>query len=363
MRRYGWRIVAVFALLTGHAAAQPSFSRQLTETVYARGFERPTAMAFTPDGHILVAEQDGGLWAVLPRAVVRQIAQIDTAWEYTGRGLLGLELDPDFARNGYLYLYYTVYGDDIRNVVARLTLDGDLQVVPDSQTILVTLDAQEAPRHTGGTLRFGPDGMLYLGVGDNAISSHAQSMDTRFGKILRYQPDGSIPADNPFYETAAGDNRAIWATGLRNPHTFAFDPARGALYINDVGEDAWEEVNRGAAGANYGWPSSEGIGVTDGHTPPLYAFSHDEGRCAVDGALFYADRRFPTALLGDYLFSDLCTGTIYALDRDSGLVLTVMQTEAGQLVDLDLGPDSAVYGLSYGSGSIVRIAYTPEDDG
>jgi glucose/arabinose dehydrogenase len=129
-----------------------------------------------------------------------------------------------------------------------------------------------------------------------------------------------------------------------------------------VGEDEWEEVDRGAAGANYGWPDSEGHGVMDGQTPPLYAFSHEEGRCAVDGALFYADTRFPPALLGDYLFSDLCTGTIYALDRDSGLVLTVMQTNAGQLVDLDLGPDGAVYGLSYGSGSVVRIAYTPEDD-
>jgi glucose/arabinose dehydrogenase len=188
-------------------------------------------------------------------------------------------------------------------------------------------------------------------------------MDTRFGKMLRYNPDGTIPADTPFYGTAEGDTRAIWALGLRNPHTFAFDPVSGALYINDVGEESWEEINRGEAGANYGWPLNEGLTLTDGQTPPLYAFSHDEGRCAVDGALFYTDTLYPPALLGDYLFSDLCTGTIYALDRDSGLVLTVMQTEAGQLVDLDLGPDGAVYGLSYGSGSVVRIAYTPEDDG
>ena len=363
MRRYVWGTVAVFVLLVGHAAAQPSFSRHLTETVYARGFERPSAMVFTSDGVLLVAEQDGGLWAVAPDASVRQIAKVDTAWEYTGRGLLGLEIDPDFARNGHLYLYYTIYGVDIRNVIARVTLDGELRIVPDSQTILVTLDAQETPRHTGGSLHFGPDGMLYLGVGDNAFIGHAQSMDTRFGKLLRYHPDGSIPADNPFYGTAEGDHRAIWATGLRNPHTFAFDPDSGALYINDVGENMWEEINRGAAGANYGWPLSEGIGVMGGQSAPLYAFSHDEGRCAVDGALFYAGTRFPPALLGDYLFSDLCTGTIYALDRDSGLVLTVMQTGAGQLVDLDLGPDGAVYGLSYGSGSVVRIEYTPEDDG
>src|SRR5688500_7183637 len=189
MRRYGWGTVAVFALLMGHAAAQPSLSRFLTETVYARGFERPTAMTFTPDGTLLVAEQDGGLWAVTPDAAVQQITKIDTAWEYTGRGLLGLEIDPDFSRNGYLYLYYTVTGDDIRNVVARVTLGGDLDLVPDSQTILVTLDAQETPRHTGGTLRFGPDGMLYLGVGDNAVTGHARSMDTRFGKLLRYNAD------------------------------------------------------------------------------------------------------------------------------------------------------------------------------
>lgn len=362
MKYYRLGVLLVFVLLVSTAAAQSRLSRHLTETVYARGFDRPTAMTFTPDGNLLIAEQDGGLWGVSPDATVRQIAKIDTAWEYTGRGLLGLEVDPKFSRNGYLYLHYTVYGDDVRNVVARVTLDGDLRIVRGSEEILVTLDAQETPRHTGGTLRFGPDGMLYLGVGDNAMTGSAQSMDTRFGKLLRYHSDGTIPQDNPFYGTAESDNRAIWATGLRNPHTFAFDPDSGALYINDVGEESWEEINRGEAGANYGWPLSEGLAAADGHTPPLYAFSHDEGRCAVDGALFYTDARFPVALLGDYLFSDLCTGTIYALDRDTGLVLTVMQTEAGQLVDLDLGPDGAVYGLSYGSGSVVRIAYTPEDD-
>jgi glucose/arabinose dehydrogenase len=361
MRFYRLGAVLLSALMIT-SAAQPSRFGVLTESVYARGFERPAAMTFTPDGNLLVAEQDGGLWVISPDAAVRQITKLDTAWEYTGRGLLGLTLDPDFSRNGYLYLYYTVYSDDVRNVVARLTLDASLRVIPGSETVLVTLDAQETPRHTGGTLRFGPDGMLYLGVGDNAITGSAQSLDTRFGKLLRYRPDGSIPADNPFYEAAEGGNRAIWAIGLRNPHTFAFDPDSGALYINDVGETAWEEINLGAAGANYGWPLTEGPAVTDGQAAPLYAFSHSEGRCAVDGALFYSDTRFPPALLGDYLFSDLCTGTIYALDRESGLVLTVMQTDAGQLVDLDLGPDGAVYGLSYGGGSVVRIAYTPENN-
>ena len=115
-----------------------------------------------------------------------------------------------------------------------------------------------ATNHNGGALAFGPDGKLYAAVGENANSANAQSLANVLGKMLRLNKDGSIPTDNPFFTSAAGKNRAIWALGLRNPFTFAFDPAGTEMFINDVGQNTWEEINDGLAGANYGWPETEG---------------------------------------------------------------------------------------------------------
>lgn len=357
------RIVLLIGALVSMSAAQESTPPAPAEFVYATGFEKPTAMEFMPDGRLLVSEQGGVVWIVPAGGGERvSLLSLETQADYTGRGLLGLVLDPDFAVNGYLYLYFTRYsGAEYRNVIERVVLDA--QGVKDgSRSTLVTLDAQSTNRHNGGTMRFGPDGMLYLGVGDNAVPPNAQSLDTRFGKILRYNPDGSIPVDNPFFSRVTGENRAIWALGLRNPYTFAFDPESGDLVINDVGEDTWEEINLGAAGENYGWPVVEGPETLARYRPPLAAFTHDEGRCAATGALFTVSSRYPAALRGDYLFAELCTSTIYALDLASLEVTRVTATAAINPIDLDLGADGATYVLGYRDGVITRLTYDPSVD-
>lgn len=356
-------IVLLLGVVSAVTAAPTPVPVALTETLFAAGFEKPTAMLFLPDGRLLVSLQSGEVWSV-PRGGGSQslLLTVDTQADYTGRGLLGLVLDPGFTANGYLYLYYTRFSDDqYRNVVERVTLADGL-VDPESPVTLVTLDPQATNRHNGGTMRFGPDGMLYLGVGDNAVPAYAQSLDNRFGKILRYNADGSIPLDNPFFSRAKGENRAIWALGLRNPYTFAFDPLSGDLFINDVGEDSWEEINVGAAGDNYGWPQVEGPETLAPYRPPLVAFSHDEGRCAATGALFYTGDRFPAEILGHYLFAELCTSTIYALDPRTSLVSPLFVTAALNPIDLDQGPDGAVYVLGYADGVITKLSYHETDE-
>ncbi len=134
-----------------------------------------------------------------------------------------------------------------------------------------------ATNHNGGGMHFGSDGKLYVGVGENANAAQAQDLTTPFGKLLRFNEDGTIPTDNPFYATQSGLARAIWAYGLRNPFTFAVQPGTGRIHINDVGQDTWEEIDLGVAGANYGWPSSEGpSNIVAGITAPLFAYRHSD---------------------------------------------------------------------------------------
>ena len=131
--------------------------------------------------------------------------------------------------------------------------------VPGSEVVLLDLNTlSRATNHNGGAIHFGNDGKLYIAVGDNGNGNNSQSLGNLFGKMLRINRDGTIPTDNPFFGTATGVNRAIWALGLRNPFTTAIQRSTGRLFINDVGETSWEEINEGAPGANYGWPLAEG---------------------------------------------------------------------------------------------------------
>src|SRR4030095_4362013 len=146
-------------------------------------------------------------------------------------------------------------------------------------------------------------------VGDNSLPDNAQSLATAFGKLLRISADGHMPSDNPFLDSTSGTARAIWALGLRNPFTFAFS-ATGCLLINDVGEKAWEEIDEGAAAANYGWPQTEGPTSEDGLVGPIFAYGHGsrhETGCAITGGVFYepAEQQFPAEYRGSYLFADL----------------------------------------------------------
>jgi glucose/arabinose dehydrogenase len=238
-------------------------------------------------------------------------------------GLLGLALHPDFAQNGFFYVNYTGEGGD--TFISRFTSSGDF-ADPASEVILLRVN-QPYPNHNGGTLNFGPDGYLYAGLGDGGLAGdphgNGQSLETLLGKILRIDVDSAqpyaIPADNPF-----GDE--IWAYGLRNPWRMSFDFATGDLYIGDVGQGAWEEIDLIPAGSgggqNFGWDFREGAHEYDGTAPaglidPIAEYSHAEGGCSVTGGYVY--RGSMLEWNGIYLFSDYCTGIIWGLINVNGV--------------------------------------------
>src|SRR4051812_26095176 len=271
-------IVATCCLLWSSMSGAATLPAGFAETRVATGLASPTAMAIAPDGRIFVAEKGGTLRVVKNNALLSQpflTVNVNTASE---RGLLGVAFDPDFNSNRFVYVYYTTASSPIHNRISRFTASATNPDIAQAGTELPIFDLPTlgAGNHNGGAIHFGTDGKLYVGVGENAVPANAQSLNTRLGKLLRINPDGSIPTDNPFYTQVSGANRAIWARGLRNPYTFAVDPAGGQIHINDVGQDVWEEVDHGVRGANYGWPQTEGpdpAGVS-GVPYPLYSYQH-----------------------------------------------------------------------------------------
>jgi hypothetical protein len=214
-----------------------------------------------------------------------------------------------------------------------------------------------ATNHNGGAIHFGPDGTLFVAVGENATPSNAQTLTNRLGKILRINPDGSIPTDNPFYAVATGANRSIWALGLRNPFTFAFQPVSGTMFVNDVGQSSWEEINRGVAGANYGWPATEGPTGDPRFNSPIHAYTHGEG-CAISGGAFYnpATALFPAQYIGTYFFADFCGGWIRGRAPGTGAIAE-LAADIASPVDLLVAEDGSLYYLARGSGATTGVLY------
>ncbi len=337
------------------------------QSVLASGLSAPTAMEWSPDGRLFVCQQGGALRIIKNGQLLAQPALnlqsvVNSAGE---RGLLGVTFAPDFAQNQWIYVYYTVGASPIHNRVSRFALSGDVANVA-SEAVLLDIDPlSDATNHNGGAIHFGPDGKLYIAVGENANPVNAQTLTNRSGKLLRINRDGSIPADNPFFSAATGPNRAIWALGLRNPYTFAFQPGGKRLFINDVGKNAWEEINDGYAGVNYGWPNSEGLGATNGARNPLLAYPHGGGSdqgFAVTGGAFYnpAQPNFPAQYVGGYFYADFANNWVRFMDVRGGNASSPFATDMGNPVDLKVGPDGAVYALSRASNSVIRIAHAAD---
>ena len=357
--------VAVAALVFPVLAAtlNPGF----TETIIASGLSNPTAMAFTPDGRLFVCQQAGQLRVIennqlLPTPFVS--LTVNSSGE---RGLLGVAFDPNFTSNQFVYVYYTATTPTIHNRVSRFTANGNVAVA-NSEVALLNLPTLSATNHNGGAMHFGPDGKLYIAVGENAVGPNSQTLANPLGKILRINSNGSIPTDNPFFNQTTGDSRAIWALGLRNPFTFTFHPTTGRMFINDVGQNTWEEINDGIAGANYGWPDSEGATADSRFKTPIYSYQHPPSGqqpgpfqgCAITGGAFYAGlpAQFPAEYVGDYFFADFCAGWINHLD-DGGTIPATFASGIPSPVDLAVGPDGGLYYLARGStGVVVRITFT-----
>jgi glucose/arabinose dehydrogenase len=351
---------SAFALLgAANSAAAATLQPGFSETLVASGLRNPTAMAFSPDGRLFVCEQAGTLRVVKGGALLATPFVTLTVNSSGERGLLGIAFDPNFASNQYVYVYYTATSPTIHNRLSRFTASGD--VATGVETVLLDLETLGATNHNGGAIHFGGDGKLYVAVGENAVSANAQTLTNRLGKILRINSNGTIPADNPFYTTAVGANRSIWALGLRNPFTFAIQPISGVMYINDVGQNTWEEINQGVAGSNYGWPDTEGYTTNAQFRSPLYAYDHGNG-CAIAGGAFHSMLRpqFPIKYWGAYFFADLCGGWIRS--RGSDGVVASFASGISQPVDLALSSDGSLYYLARGvtatTGVVYRINYT-----
>ena len=345
-------------------------------SVATSGLQDPVSLANAADGsgRLFVVEQPGRIMIIREGDLLAQpFLDIRSGVGSRGseQGLLGLAFHPRYAENGFFFVNYTDLNGD--TVIARFQVsqaDPD-QADPASEKRLLRV-AQPYPNHNGGQVAFGPDGALYLGLGDGGSGGdpqgNGQSLTTLLGKILRLDVDGgdpyAIPADNPF--ASGGGKPEIWAYGLRNPWRFSFDRLTGDLYIADVGQNQWEEINFVAAGApgglNFGWNFFEATHPYQGAAPvglkltaPVAEYSHAEG-CSVTGGVVYRGSRLPD-WQGVYLFADYCTGRVWGLLRDGqgrwqnralfdgvGRVSSFGEDETGEVYLLDHAGDVLILG-------------------
>ena len=359
---------AVISLVFSVAPAQSAvrLPSGFTKSSVVGGLTKPTDMEFAPDGRLFVTEQRGKLRVLKPDGKMTTFVDIRGDVDSRGeRGLLGVTLDPNFASNHFVYLFYThkaTATTPANNRIIRYTANGNKPRAGSRKLIFRLSNLSGAVRHNGGTIQFGARDKLYVSSGDNQIPDSAQSLSNLKGKILRINKDGTIPTDNPFYNKTSGKNRAIWALGLRNPFKFAIKPGAGTIFINDVGERTWEEINRGVEGANYGWPLFEGPESDPRFRSPIFAYRHgrDTPICSITGGAFYnpAKVQFPAGYVGDYFFADLCGGWIKRYDPGSD---TASRFATGLVhpVDLEVTRDGTLYYLTRGTeGAVSRIRYT-----
>ncbi|UYZ62525.1 PQQ-dependent sugar dehydrogenase [Hymenobacter weizhouensis] len=358
-----WLLVLLGVLLNIVSWAQ-TFPTGFSQVQVANGISNPTVVAFAPDGRIFVGQQAGAL-RVIKNGSLLSTPFVSLSVNSSGeRGLIGIALDPNFSANGYVYLYYTL-ADGSRNRISRFTAAGDVAAAG-SEVVLLDLDPlSSATNHNGGAMNFGPDGKLYVAIGENANTSHAQNLDTYHGKMLRLNPNGSAPADNP-YTTGTEQKKRVWSYGLRNPYTFAIQPATGRIFVNDVGQSTWEEINDATSGGlNFGWPATEGPTTAANVAAPVFSYQHGSGDgrgCAITGGTFFnpASTNYPSQYTGKYFYQDLCNQWINYIDvSGSTAVRSAFATGLpGNAVGLTTGVDGNLYYLSRSAGALYRVVYT-----
>jgi glucose/arabinose dehydrogenase len=357
-------LAVALALLVASNVSAATLPPGFSETQVAMGLTSATSMDIAPDGRIFVCQQTGQLRVVKNGTLLSTpflSLTVDSAGE---RGLLGVAFDPNFAVNNFVYVYYTVPGATAHNRISRFTANGDV-AVGGSEFVLADLDnLSSATNHNGGAIHFGPDGKLYAGVGENANPANSQTLNNRLGKLLRINPDGTPPSDNPFFNTATGANRSIWALGLRNPFTFAFQPGTTRMFINDVGQSTWEEIDDGIAGSNYGWSICEGAcsPPNSNFRDPLFQYGHGSTSttgCAIVGGGFYNPTtvQFPASYIGKYFFADLCGGWMRLFDPSNNTA-TDFATGISSPVDIKIANDGSLYYLAQGSAALFRVQFT-----
>ena len=381
MRTYGkiTTIALAFLTLAGTAHAGTPISG-FTDTQVVGSLSTPTAIAFLPDGRLLVAEKGGAL-KLVTSGVASTLVNIPVC-PGSEMGLLGIALDPAFASNGFIYLYRTnpvngcASATGRFNEVVRVTMVSDAINIG-SLSVLLTGIRTDNGNHNGGVLRTGPDGKLYVGVGDtglgdnvggpgSATNPYAQNQNALEGKILRLNLDGTIPADNPFVGQV-GKREEIFAYGFRNPFRMGFDPQSGKLWVADVGDLTVEEIDVVTSGSNYSWPYCEATlpasCAQPGDVAPIFTYPHSGAGSlgtSITGGQF-AGNAFG-GLEGDYFFGDYIGNAIYHAEPNGtrdGVVgtPTTFVASAGGPVDFAFGPvDGALYYVAIFTGEVRRVA-------
>jgi len=364
---------AVLARARARAQSDWYIGKNLTLQPAIKGLKEPTLVTSPPDdskrlfvleraGRVRVADADGQL---RPTPFLDLSEDTSTGTE---EGMLGLAFDPSFRQNGYVYIDYTANDASVRVIRYTVAADDPDRADPASAETVMSIP-KRSKYHNGGTLAFGPDGYLYVALGDDEASEEAQLLTSIYGKILRIDVDSAqpytIPPTNPFVGQA-GARGEIWSYGFRNPWRLSFDRATGDLWIADVGDAKWEEVDMQPAssqgGENYGWPMLEGTECMDAShchdpnlVPPLVTYGHGMN-CAVIGGYVYHGPTVP-AFVGSYLFGDLCTGGVFTLVGGSDNGWKRVELGFQPIKISSFGEDAAgdVYVVDLQGGVIYRI--------
>jgi glucose/arabinose dehydrogenase/phosphatidylethanolamine-binding protein (PEBP) family uncharacterized protein len=355
-------IAASAVLACGSAASAATFPTGFDQTTIG-GLSTPVNLAIAPDGRVFVSQQCGAIRIIKNGALVSSpfvtISGVSCSDE---RGLHGMAFDPNFATNGLLYVRYT-RASPLNNVIARLQASAtNPDQAAGQPTVLFTIPWNTGGSqryHHGGGVQIGNDGKLYSSIGDHESGS-GQSLNNLWGKVVRLNiPDGTIPTDNPFFNTTTGNNRAIYAYGFRNPFTMDIQPVTGRIHVNDVGNQKLggrEEVNHLTAGANYQWPNSQG-GATS-------FFNYEAGTTsngnAITGGDFYNPQvvRFPSTYVGKYFFGDYGGGWIRYINGSgtAGSLIAFGSGVSGP-TDIEVHPDGTMWIVARNAGSVIRLSH------
>jgi glucose/arabinose dehydrogenase len=348
-------------------------SKYLTLAPVVKGLKEPTFTIGPPDGsnRLFVLEREGAIRVANADGQLAASPFLDLTGEVsTGgeEGLLSLAFHPQFDQNGFIYIAYTA--NDWSLHVVRYTIAPDSPDVVDPATAApILIVSKKSKYHNGGMLAFGPDGYLYVAVGDDEASDKAQDLSSLMGKILRIDVDSAepyaIPESNPFAERA-GARGEIWSYGFRNPWRISFDRATGDMWLADVGDTRSEEVDFQPAaspgGENYGWPMNEGSECIDaehchdsGLVAPVVTYGHDMN-CSVTGGYVYRGKAVP-GLVGFYIFGDLCTGGVFTIRRaaDQSAVRVELGFSPIKISSFGEDPSGEVYVCDMQGGVIYRI--------
>ena len=350
-------LTIVFGISNCTLEAATQLPAGFQEELEVYGLNLPTAAEYAPDGRLFILEKGGRIRIFKNGSLLKKPFLVLGVDSFIERGLLGIAFDPNFLKNHYIYIYRTTPGSDPKNQVERYTATGDVAQLT-SRKVLVSGINSDAGFHNAGWLRFGPDGKLYISTGDGGVhQDYAQDHGSLNGKILRINPDGTIP-DNPFV-SVPGARGEVWAYGLRNPWRFAIHPVSGFLAIGDVGENAYEEMNAGVRGGNYGWPDVEGPTPGQQYLPPAYSYSHVAGGASIVAGVFYTGMRYPGKFQNQLFFTDYVQGFIKVLrfQPNGSATAENFATGLGSPVHMLLSPDGSLLYVSLNRGEIRRIRY------